>query len=161
MRARPSLPARMTRASAPFPRSRADPAGAAMPTIGQALFVLTLVAALGCGLVAGGFFAFSSVVMRALARRPIAEGMAAMQSINIVVLGSWFIATFLGTAVVCGLALVICLLRWNDPGSAWLLAGSLLYLVGSLGVTIAFNVPRNEALARAAPASLKGAKLWA
>jgi uncharacterized membrane protein len=40
-------------------------------------FGLTLLAALGCGLIAGVFFAFSALVMRALARRPHAEGIAA------------------------------------------------------------------------------------
>ena len=36
-------------------------------------FVLTLLAALGCGLVAGAFFAFSSFVMKALGRLPPAD----------------------------------------------------------------------------------------
>ena len=44
------------------------------------LFVLTLSSALGCGLIAGVFFAFSAFVMRALARLEPAQGMAAMQS---------------------------------------------------------------------------------
>jgi uncharacterized membrane protein len=46
------------------------------------LFVLTLFAALGCGLVAGVFFAFSTFVMKALARLPAEQGIAAMQAIN-------------------------------------------------------------------------------
>ena len=48
------------------------------------LFDLAIPAAvLGCGLVAGIFFAFSTFVMRALGRRPAGEGIAAMQAINI------------------------------------------------------------------------------
>jgi len=42
-----------------------------------------------------------------------------------------------------------------------LLVGSLLYLVGAFGVTMAFNVPRNDALATVDPASAAGADLWA
>jgi uncharacterized membrane protein len=42
-----------------------------------------------------------------------------------------------------------------------LLIGSLLYLVGTLGVTIVFNVPLNEALARVEPDSTEGVNLWA
>ena len=38
--------------------------------------------ALGCGLIAGVFFAFSAFVMKALALLPPAQGIAAMQSIN-------------------------------------------------------------------------------
>jgi len=45
------------------------------------LSVLTLVAALGCGLVAGIFFVFPTFIMKALARIPAAQGIAAMQSI--------------------------------------------------------------------------------
>ncbi|MDX1433135.1 MAG: anthrone oxygenase family protein [Gammaproteobacteria bacterium] len=106
----------------------------------------TLAAALGCGLIAGVFFAFSSFVMQALAHIPCAEGIRAMQSINRVVLRSWFLVVFLGTAAVCALLLVYAVLRWQAPDSAWLVGGALLYLAGSLLVTIACNVPRNEAL---------------
>ena len=42
------------------------------------LYPLTLIAAIGCGLVAGVFFAFSSFVMKALARLQPAQGVAAM-----------------------------------------------------------------------------------
>ena len=53
-------------------------------TMDDLLVALTLVTALGCGLSAGALFAFSSFVMRALARLPAAQGIAAMQSINVV-----------------------------------------------------------------------------
>jgi len=46
------------------------------------LTVLPLLAALGSGVVAGVFFAFSSFVIPALARLPPAQGVLAMQSIN-------------------------------------------------------------------------------
>ena len=132
-----------------------------MITADQLLFALTLFAALGCGLVAGVFFAFSAFVMKALARLPAGEGISAMQSINVVVLNPWFMTALFGTATACVLALISSLLRWHEPGSAYVLAGSVLYLVGSLLVTIVFNVPRNEALAAVAPTDPKGATLWA
>lgn len=65
------------------------------------------------------------------------------------------------TAAACVLALISSLLRWHEPGAAYLLVGSALYLVGSLLVTIVFNVPKNEALASIAPADPNGASLWA
>ena len=132
-----------------------------MTTGNPLLFALPLVAALGCGLIAGVFFAFSSFVMRALGRLPPAEGMAAMQSINVVVLNPVFLGVFMGTAVSCLAAVVLALLRWREPGSAWLLAGGLLYLVGTFLVTIAFNVPRNDALAAVVPTAPEAARLWA
>jgi len=130
-------------------------------TVDPLLFALTLFAALGCGLVAGVFFAFSAFVMKALARLAPGEGIAAMQSINVVVLNPWFMTAFIGTAAACVLALISSLVRWHEPGAAYLLAGSVLYLVGTLLVTIVFNVPRNEALAAVAPADPNGASLWA
>jgi uncharacterized membrane protein len=70
--------------------------------------ILIVVSALGSGLVGGIFFAFSNFVMKALARVPPAQGVAAMQSINVVALNRWFFAVFFGTAVCC-LALAISL----------------------------------------------------
>ena len=132
-----------------------------MATVDQLLFALTLFAALGCGLVAGIFFAFSTFVMKALARLSSGEGIAAMQSINVAVLNPWFMGAFFGTAAACVLALVSSLIRWHEPGAVYLFVGSVLYLVGSLLVTIVFNVPRNQSLASVAPADPDGASLWA
>ncbi len=132
-----------------------------MATVDKLLFGLTLFAALGCGLMAGFFFAFSVCVMKALARRPPAEGIAAMQSINVAVINPVFLAAFLGTAAACVLAMISSLLRWHVPGALYLLVGGALYLVGSFLVTMVFNVPRNDALAAVDPASADGARLWA
>jgi uncharacterized membrane protein len=129
-------------------------------TIDQLLFAVVLLAALGCGLIAGVFFAFSTFVMKALARLASAEGIAAMQSINVVVLRSGFMAVFIGTAVICARVLIYSLFRLDEPGAIFVLVGSLLYLLGSFLVTIVFNVPRNEALAKVAPTDSGGARLW-
>jgi uncharacterized membrane protein len=125
------------------------------------LFALKLFSTLGCGLIAGVFFAFSSFVMSALARLQPAQGIAAMQSINITVINPLFMAAFLGTGAACIFLAISSLLKWYQPGAAYLLLGSLLYLIGTIGVTIVFNVPLNEALARVEPSSTEGAKLWA
>jgi uncharacterized membrane protein len=124
------------------------------------LFTLTLVTALGCGLIAGLFFAFSIAVMQALARLPAAGGIAAMQSINSAILNPLFLAVFLGTAAGCALVMLTSLARWHAPGSVYLLVGGALYLVGSLLVTIVCNVPKNNALASVAPADPASAVLW-
>jgi uncharacterized membrane protein len=50
--------------------------------------------------------------------------------------------------------------RWNEPSSIYLLAGSVLYLAGTIGVTTAFNVPRNDALAAITPASAEASAFW-
>ena len=125
------------------------------------LYILKLLAALGCGLIAGVFFAFSTFVMKALAQQPPAQGIAAMQSINVTVINPWFMTAFLGTSVVCLILIVSSLLRWQQPSTAYLLVSALFYLIGCFGVTIVFNVPLNDALAVANPNSSEGANLWA
>jgi uncharacterized membrane protein len=124
------------------------------------LYLLKLLAALGCGLIAGVFFAFSTFVMKALAQQPPAQGIAAMQSINVTVINPWFMTAFLGTSVVCLILVVSSLLRWQQPGAAYLLVSALLYLVGCFGVTMVFNVPLNDALANANPDTTEGVTLW-
>ena len=121
----------------------------------------TTLCALGCGLMAGFFFAFSICVMKALGKLPPAQGMAAMQSINVVVINPWFLIAFFGTAAVCAFVTVVSLLRWQDPRAWYWLAGGVLYLVGTILVTMVFNVPRNNALAAATAASPDAIRLWA
>jgi uncharacterized membrane protein len=125
------------------------------------LFFLALASALGCGLVAGAFFAFSTFVMKALARLPAGAGIAAMQSVNVVVINPMFLGVFLGTAAVSVAAMVGGLVRWERPGAAYLLAGGALYVVGTFLVTVLFNVPLNNSLAAVAPDDDDAARRWA
>jgi uncharacterized membrane protein len=121
---------------------------------------LTLFAGLGCGLMAGVFFAFSVFVMEALARLPPAQGIAAMQSINAAVLNRWFLGVFFGTAALCVFVAIAVLLVWREPGAIYALSGSALYLAGVILVTIIFNVPMNNALAAVDPAGTDSAIRW-
>ncbi|HEY9828854.1 MAG TPA: anthrone oxygenase family protein [Stenomitos sp.] len=125
------------------------------------LWGLKLFSILGCGLIAGVFFAFSTFVMSALAQQPPAQGMATMQSINVTVINPWFMTVFLGTGVSCLFLTVSVMLKWHQPHSGVLLAGCLCYLIGTIGVTLFFNVPLNDALAIAKPDSPEGLHLWA
>src|SRR5690242_17039688 len=77
---------------------------------------LTLLAILGSGTVAGVFFAFSAFVMSALARLPSAQGIAAMQSINVVVINPKFLGVFMGTALLCVALGVSSLMMWPENG---------------------------------------------
>ena len=121
---------------------------------------MTLVAALGSGLMGGFFFAFSNLVMAALGRIPVPAGISAMQSINVVVLNPLFFLGFFGTALLSLVLAVLAVVRFGSPGMIFVLAGSLLYLVCIIVVTIAANVPMNEALAKVDPESATGASMW-
>lgn len=122
--------------------------------------LLQLSAALGSGLIAGVFFAFSSFVLPALARLPAPLGIAAMQSINLVVLNRSFLGVFLGTAGCCVLLVPGALSSAAPPGSRLAAAGALLYLLGCVLVTCAGNVPENEALAPLAADTEQAAAFW-
>jgi uncharacterized membrane protein len=127
----------------------------------ERLFIaMTFIAALGSGLMAGLFFIFSVTIMRAFAAIPPPAGIAAMQSINTTIVAPPFLSVFFGTAMLSGVLAIFSVMSWADPGTSWLLTGATLYLVGAIAVTMAFNVPLNNALDRVAPDSAEGAKLW-
>ena len=102
---------------------------------------MTIATAVACATVGGVFFAFSSFVMAALRRVPAAQGIAAMQSINVLAVTPVFMTALFGTAALCVALAVV------EP-SGLVLAAAATYLLGVLGVTMAYNVPRNNALAR-------------
>jgi uncharacterized membrane protein len=127
----------------------------------NAAATLTVVLALlGSALIGGVFFAFSSFVMTALGRLPSSEGMAAMQSINVVVLNRSFLGAFMGTALVSLLAAVLAGVAWSAPAAWFVIAGALSYLVGTFLVTGIGNVPLNERLAEASADDPDAVQTW-
>jgi len=110
-------------------------------------FTAGTTALLGSALVAGVFFAFSSFVMKALARRPSAEGIAAMQSINVVVINRSFLGAFMGTAVLSLVMAGFAISGWSHPAASFFLGGAIVYIVGTFMVTALGNVPLNNRLA--------------
>ena len=122
------------------------------------LFALLL--CIGSGAIGGVFFAFSTFVMRALSTIAAEAGISAMQRINVVVLNRVFLGTFLGTAMVAVVTIVVTFISWSPPRSLLLLTASALYLVGTYGVTIRFNVPRNNRLAHLASSSPEAQAYW-
>ena len=89
-----------------------------------------IITALGCGLVAGVFFAFSTFVMGALRRLPPAQGIAAMQSINVTVITPAFMIALFGTAIACLGLIGWAVISPDDWPVAEVLIGAALYLVG-------------------------------
>jgi uncharacterized membrane protein len=112
------------------------------------LYAATVVTALGCGLIAGAFFAFSTFVMPALKRLPTGGGIAAMQSINVLAVTPVFMTALFGTAAACLGLIAWAAFSWGEQPMTLVLAGGALYIVGTIGVTIACNVPLNDRLAK-------------
>ncbi|MFF1276179.1 DUF1772 domain-containing protein [Streptomyces marokkonensis] len=123
-------------------------------------YVLTVLGVLGTGLAAGVFCAFSAFVMRGLAALPPAQGVAAMQAVNVAAVRPAFMLVFLGSAVLCAVLTVVTFVLWPDEGAVELLAGGALYLLGSFGLTVVANIPRNDGLARLEPGSPEAAAYW-
>jgi uncharacterized membrane protein len=126
----------------------------------DALLVLTFVTALGASVAGGVFFAFSNFVMRALGRIPAHEGIRAMQEINVTVINRWFMTALFGTGLASLAVIVVALADWEGAYGPYLVAAGAVYVVGTVLVTMALNVPRNEALARVEPASAEAAAVW-
>ena len=121
---------------------------------------LILLATVGSAVSGGIFFAFSTFVMQALAKQPTPQGIATMQSINITVINPWFMAAFFAPAVAGILLSVSLLFQWQPTIGAYLLTASLLYLIGTIGVTVVGNIPLNDALAVVIPNSVEASNLW-
>ena len=127
-----------------------------MDTIVIFIAVLSL---LGAALMAGVFYAFSTFVMKALAVIPASAGMAAMQSINVVVINAMFLGVFLGTAFLSAANIVLASFDWQAQ-SIWIMSGSVLYFVGTFLVTVVFNVPLNNRLANEPANDPAGHAVW-
>jgi uncharacterized membrane protein len=125
------------------------------------LFALTLATALGCALSAGALFAFSSFVMAALARLPGPRGVEAMQSINVMAPTPAFMAALFGSALACAVLAVWGALTLDEDYGPWLLAGGVLYILGTPGLTMAYHVPRNNALAALDASGPEAEAYWA
>lgn len=127
----------------------------------QLVTVLLWFSVIGCGMMAGLYFAFSAFIMGALERIPQAHGVSAMQSINAVILKSWFMPLFWGTTFACLALVVIAALRWGEAGATAMAIGGVIYVVGMFGCTLFLNVPLNNALDAVQPAGAEAASVWA
>ena len=51
-------------------------------------------------------------------------------------------------------------MSWSEPQAPWLLAGGTLYIAGVIAVTIAANVPLNDALVTVQPHDAAAEDEW-
>lgn len=121
---------------------------------------LLVIASMGSGLIGGLFFIFSNTIMTAFDRLPGGSAVAAMNSINRVILNPLFFLAFFGTALLCVVLLIVQMTRSSGTGGALVVAGALIYLIGSIGVTMVFNVPLNNKLAAVLPAATDLETQW-
>lgn len=106
------------------------------------------------------FFAFSTFVMKALGRLPAAEGIRSMNAINKAAPTPLFMLALFGTGAVSVTLSVLALRHLDQRWAAYVLIGTALYLACVL-LTMAYHVPRNNALALVDPSSPGAARTWA
>ena len=117
--------------------------------------------AIGCGMMAGIYFAFSTFIMASLSKIAPPAGIAAMQSINDVILRSPFMPLFFGTSLVAAGVVVMAVRDQAIPGGVWLLSAGAVYFVGMFLCTVFFNVPLNNKLKAVDPAAAASVEVWA
>jgi uncharacterized membrane protein len=124
-------------------------------------FVVPLTAAtlIGSGMMAGLYTVFSVMVMRGLGRLPGPSGVAAMQAINQATPNAAFGLMFFGPALGSAALMVVAVGQGGAPSRLYLLIGGGLYLA-SVVLTLAYHVPRNNALAAVDPAAAGADRVW-
>ncbi len=122
--------------------------------------LLPAATAIGCACVGGVLFAFSGFIMPALARLEPSAAVSAMQSVNVTAVRPPLMIALFGTAALCVVSVWRAVTSIDSRTTPWLLAGSLLYLVGVIGTTAIVNVPMNDRLAALTPSSAEAATYW-
>ena len=105
------------------------------------------IAAIGAGLMAGVYFAFSGFIMRSLDQLGATQATNAMNAINQFILRSWFMALFFGSTLLYVILTTIAVVDGDLAGRWLLFATGLIYIVGMFLCTVIFNVPLNTRLA--------------
>ena len=110
--------------------------------------LLLFSAVLLSGLVSGLFYSYSCSVNTGLRSLSDSEYVKAMQSINVAIQNPWFFISFMGLLLIYPVSLYRLYQQPVDISFYCLLAATVIYFLGVFGVTIFFNVPLNEQLAK-------------
>jgi uncharacterized membrane protein len=107
--------------------------------------VVLLAAAVAAGLAAGVLGLYAHTIMPALRRVDDRTFVAAFQALDRAILNPWFLTAFFGAPALTGAAAV---LAWSggDPAMAAWLLGAFVLLLACVVITVAVNVPLNDAL---------------
>ena len=122
--------------------------------------IVTIATIVGAGLMAGVYFTFSTFTMGGLRRLPPEQGAAAMQAVNVEAVRPALMSVFFGTAVLVAPLYVLAILEFEGARSLLMIGGGSLYLA-SIVITAVYNVPLNDRLEAADPASPHGQATWA
>ncbi|MEJ7838730.1 MAG: anthrone oxygenase family protein [Thermomicrobiales bacterium] len=122
--------------------------------------VLRWYAVLGSAIMSGIFFAFSVFMLQSFNRLGPSQAISAMQAINSGIGTPLFGLAFGGTALVVLILGGASIFDLGNRSAVVALTGSVLFLLGSLMITIAFNIPLNNTLDALDPNSSSAAANW-
>ncbi|MFG2622066.1 DUF1772 domain-containing protein [Streptomyces sp. NPDC048507] len=114
-------------------------------------FVSLIAATVTMGLVSGLFYGFTVAVMPGLRGAGDRTVVEVMQRINVAILNGWFLAGYVGSLLLTGLALALHVPAGGRSVLAPLI-GAFAACVLAMAVTGRVNIPLNNALAAAGPA---------
>ena len=104
------------------------------------------IGAVSAGLMAGVYLAFSGFIMQSLHQQGAEIATRTMNTINRVILKSWFIVVFFGSTILFALLATLAVIYPTLPGR-WMLVGiGVSYVIGMFLCTALFNVPLNHRL---------------
>ena len=112
----------------------------------QLNIIILFLAAFFTGLMAGLFFTWSFSVTRGLSKLSDTNYIEVFQSINKAILNPTFALVFWGSILSLILATI---LNYQQPSSSifwYILTATVVYLIGSIVVTFAGNIPLNNSL---------------
>lgn len=121
---------------------------------------LIVIAAIGAGLSAGVYLAFSTLVMGGIRRLPPAQAINAMNAINKAApTNPLLMLVLFGPGVVCVLLMISGFRHRHDPAAVWQIAGAVLFLTGML-ITMIYHVPHNDQLMKVNPNGDGASATW-
>lgn len=115
-------------------------------TLENARGPVLLAAGLLAALQAGTYFTWATGVLPGLARVDDRTFVSTMQEVNVAIVNPVFMLTFLGAPLLAGAAVVVA----GRDARPWTIAAAAL-AAGTVVITVAGNVPLNDALAAAGP----------
>lgn len=121
---------------------------------------LLSIAAIGAGLMAGVYFAFSVFIMQSFNRLDPANAVDAMKAINKAILRSWFMPLFFGSTFLYLFLSILAIFNWSDANAPLLLTAGLTYFGGMFLCTVFFNVPLNNQLEKTKKNGIDTTEFW-
>jgi uncharacterized membrane protein len=108
----------------------------------EAIFTLTDAATVATGLMAGVYFIYAVAIMPGLGRLDDSGFVAAFQATDRAIIKPTFLIAFFAPTALCGISAFS---ERGDRGFHWIVA-ALVLNAGIVAITLAVNVPLNDAL---------------